>query len=154
MDQTSRSQYITCNLLEKSHGKIGMPRSFLLWSIDSMGKFCFLCNVIHSLRFTAINSLWSQNCSQLRSHNQYNVVKLSIHVHRATGKHVMTWEMLLKTILYNRQCVVLANKSACKLLKQVSNGHALYDYYIRLIMNAWKRKYEWPQLWQKLRSTI
>ena len=70
----------------------------------------------------ARNNLWSEKCSELRSHSQYNV-KLSIITSLEKRESMLRRGECYWSPAYNRHRIVSANKTVCKLLKQASNGH-------------------------------
>ena len=68
-----------------------------------------------------MNNLWSQKCSELRSHSQYNV-KLSIITSLEQRESILRREVH-RSPSYSRHRIISAKKNACKLLKQASNGY-------------------------------
>ena len=69
-----------------------------------------------------MHNLWSQKCSELRSHSQYNV-KLSIITSLEQRESMLRRGKCYGSPSYGRHRIVSANKTACKLLKQASNGY-------------------------------
>ena len=69
-----------------------------------------------------MNNLWSQKCSELRSHSQYNV-KLSIITSLEQPESMLRREKCYRSPPYSRHRIISAKKNACKLLKQASNGY-------------------------------
>ena len=67
-----------------------------------------------------MNNLWSQKSSELRSHSQYNV-KLSVSTSREQRKSMLRREKCFWCLSYSWwHCIVSANKTVYKLLRQVS----------------------------------
>ena len=69
-----------------------------------------------------MNNLWSQKCSELRSHSQYNV-KLSIITSLEQRESMLQREKCYQSPSYSRHRIISAKKNACKLLIQASNGY-------------------------------
>ena len=69
-----------------------------------------------------MHNLWSQKYSELRSHSQYHV-KLSIITSLEQRESLLPRGKSYGRPSYSRHRIVSANKSACKLLKQASNGY-------------------------------
>ena len=67
-----------------------------------------------------MNNLWSQKCCELRSHSQYNL-KLSVSTSLEQRKNVFRREKCFWCPSYSWHRIVSANKTANKLLRQVSN---------------------------------
>ena len=63
-----------------------------------------------------MNIVWFQKCSELRSHDHYNV-KLNIITSLEQRKRMLRREKCFRSPSYNRQDIVLATKIVSKLLK-------------------------------------
>ena len=65
-----------------------------------------------------MHNLWSQKCSELRSHSQYHV-KLSIITSLEQRESLLPRGKCYGSPSYSRHRIVSANKSACKLLNKL-----------------------------------
>ena len=80
-----------------------------------------LSSIVFIEDYCLLYNMWSQKCSELRSHFQYNV-KLSLITSFEQRKSMLRREKCQWSSSYSRHFIVSANKTVSKLLKQASNG--------------------------------